>query len=92
MPGCNTEAQNVLVNRARQLLAAYENMAELIRLGAYRKGADPLVDEAISYYPQIEAFIGQRKTDRATLGDGYMALAEVLDMDYAPGGDGGAAS
>ena len=91
MPGCNTEAQNVLVNRARQLLAAYENMAELIRLGAYRKGADPLVDEAISYYPQIEAFIGQRKTDRSTLEDGYIALAEVLDMD-APGSEDGRAS
>lgn len=82
MPGCNTEAQNALVNRARQLLAAYENMAELIRLGAYRKGADPLVDEAIEYYGKIETFIGQRKTEKSTLEDGYHGLAEVLDMEY----------
>ncbi len=82
MPGCNTDAQNALVNRARQLLAAYENMAELIRLGAYRRGADPLVDEAIEYYPKIEAFIGQRKTERSMLEEGYRGLAEVLDMDY----------
>ena len=57
-------------------------MAELIRLGAYRKGADPLVDEAIEYYGKIETFIGQRKTEKSTLEDGYHGLAEVLDMEY----------
>ena len=34
-------------------------MSELIRLGAYRHGSDPKVDEAIHYFPQIEEFIMQ---------------------------------
>ena len=34
-----------------QHLSVYEDMAELIRLGAYRKGTDPAVDEAIRLYP-----------------------------------------
>src|SRR3546814_2827228 len=38
MPGCNTDDENLLVTRARQLMATYDDMAELIRLGAYRTG------------------------------------------------------
>ena len=51
MPDCNTGEQNALVNRARQLMATYEDMAELILLGAYRGRSDPQVDEAIHYHP-----------------------------------------
>ena len=50
MPGCNNDEENALVNRARALIATYENMAELIRLGAYKRGSNPEVDEAIFYY------------------------------------------
>jgi flagellum-specific ATP synthase len=53
-------------------------MAELIRLGAYRAGSDPAVDEAIRYYPAIEAFLGQAKGERADLAGGYAELAAIL--------------
>src|SRR3546814_6277218 len=59
MPGCNTDDENLLVSRARQLMATYEDMAELIRLGAYRLGSDPRVDEAIHYQPMLESFLKQ---------------------------------
>jgi flagellum-specific ATP synthase len=84
MPDCNTEAQTALVNRARSLLAAYDDMAELIRLGAYRKGSDPLVDEAIEYYQPIEGFVSQGKNERTTLEGGYEQLAAVLGETYPP--------
>jgi flagellum-specific ATP synthase len=44
MPGCNRPEEQVLVTEARRTLAVYENMAELIRLGAYKAGSDPEVD------------------------------------------------
>jgi flagellum-specific ATP synthase len=81
MPGCNTPAQNAAVARARRLLATYDGMAELIRLGAYRKGSDAEVDEAILYYPQLEAFLGQQINDVTRLDDGYAALYEILGMN-----------
>ncbi|MBL6945343.1 MAG: flagellar protein export ATPase FliI [Rhodospirillales bacterium] len=80
MPDCNTEAQNAVVDRARQLLATYEDMAELIRLGAYRQGSDAQVDEAIVYFPAIEAFLAQAKGEKADLVSGYDRLAEILGM------------
>ncbi len=80
MPDCNTAEQNALVNRARQLMATYEDMAELIRLGAYRGGSDPQVDEAIHYYPGIENFLSQEMEDKTDLETCYEMLAEILDM------------
>jgi len=50
MPGCNSDEENAIVTKAKRLLSTYNDMAELIRLGAYRKGSDPSVDEAIEYY------------------------------------------
>jgi len=78
MPGCNNADEGALVARARGYLATYEDMAELIRLGAYRKGSDAKVDEAIAYYPAIESFLAQKKGERADLASGYAALAQVL--------------
>ena len=78
LPDCNTDEQNALVNRARALVATYEDMAELIRIGAYRAGSDPQIDEAIQFYPRIEAFLAQEKEDRQYLDSGYEQLAEIL--------------
>jgi flagellum-specific ATP synthase len=78
MPACNVAEENEVVQRARQLMAQYDDMAELIRLGAYRRGSDPLVDEAIRHQPALEAFLAQAKDERAVLADGYAALAAAL--------------
>jgi flagellum-specific ATP synthase len=80
MPDCNISAENDLVNRARGLLATYENMAELIRIGAYKQGSDPAVDEAIHYNDALETFLGQKKEEVSHLADGYGRLAELLGM------------
>lgn len=81
MPGCNTDEENALVRRARALMATYEDMADMIRLGAYRRGSDPQVDESIKYHDALEAFLSQDKDDQAELNDGYARLAEILSGD-----------
>jgi type III secretion protein N (ATPase) len=50
--------------RLRELLAAYERQRDLILLGAYQRGSDPVTDEAIARMGRINAFLGQR-TDEA---------------------------
>jgi len=81
MPNCNTAVENAVVNRARKLLAVYEDMAELIRLGAYRRGTDPDIDEAIHFYPAIEGFLAQEIGDRSLLDSVYAELAQLLNID-----------
>ncbi len=78
MPACNDTAENALVARARSLMAVYEDMGELIRLGAYRRGSDPRVDEAIHYAPLLEAFLTQDRLERSTLDEGYRSLGSIL--------------
>ncbi|MDD9901821.1 MAG: flagellar protein export ATPase FliI [Alphaproteobacteria bacterium] len=82
MPRCLTEDQAKLVMRGREVISTYEDMAELIRLGAYKKGADPKVDEAILLYPQIEQFLSQKPREHTTLTDGYKMLADILGMTH----------
>jgi flagellum-specific ATP synthase len=78
MPGCNNDDENQLVSRARELLSAYEDMAEMIRLGAYRPGSDPKTDEAIRYYPALDGFLKQSRHEKSNLAGGYEQLAAIL--------------
>ncbi|MBS4083400.1 MAG: flagellar protein export ATPase FliI [Rhizobiales bacterium] len=64
--------------KAKQLLATYGDMEELIRLGAYRQGSSAEVDEAIRLQPALEAFLSQGKEEKTNLGDGYRALAQIV--------------
>jgi flagellum-specific ATP synthase len=66
------------VVKAKQVLATYGDMEELIRLGAYRQGSSPEVDEAIRLQPALEAFLSQGKEEKTNLGDGYRALAQIV--------------
>lgn len=83
LPACNNERENTLITKARRLMATYDDMAEMIRLGAYRKGADAAVDEAIRYHEPLEAFLAQKPEERSTLADGYAALAKVLGEKWS---------
>lgn len=80
LPDCNSNEENTLITIARRMMAAYDNMAELIRLGAYRRGSDPEVDRAIALHPQIEQFLTQREHESANLEAGYAQLAQVLGI------------
>ena len=78
MPQCNTDEEQAIVARARAQLSVYEDMAELIRLGAYKPGTNAEVDAAAIVYPQLETFLTQKKNERTTLAEGYTALQSIV--------------
>lgn len=80
MPRCVPEEYQPILRKAKQLLSTYTDMEELIRLGAYRKGSDATVDEAISRFEPIETFLNQRKGEATSLSEGYLQLANLLEM------------
>lgn len=84
MPDCDTKEEYELVAKARKYISSYEDMAELIRLGAYKKGSNREVDEAIFYYPKIEEFLSQGKQERFTLPECYDGLAKILALPFMP--------
>ena len=80
MPGVFSDWQNAVIMRAKKIITSYEDMEELIRLGAYRRGTDPSVDEAIRLYPQIEKFLTQNKGNSATIEQSFQELSLILGM------------
>lgn len=78
VPKCLSAEEYALVRRTRQVLATYDDMAELIRLGAYTAGSDPAVDEAMRLMPKLEAFLKQHPEERCTMPESYLRLAEAL--------------
>ena len=78
MPRSADPAYLPVIMRGRQVMATYADMEELIRLGAYRAGSSPDVDEAIRLHEPLEAFLRQAKDERSSLDDGYRQLADIL--------------
>jgi flagellum-specific ATP synthase len=54
-------------------------MADLVRLGAYRSGTDPAVDEAVRLAPRIEAFLSQGKDEAWDAGRTFDGLAAAME-------------
>jgi flagellum-specific ATP synthase len=71
----------------RKLMAAHKEKEDLIAIGAYQPGADPVVDEALAKRGAIEGFLQQRVDEPSTIADadaGLMALAAApLPADEA---------
>ncbi len=61
--------------KIRQLLHAYRDAEELIRLGAYDRGSDPKVDEAIEKNARIQTFLQQSAFDKVS----FSAVLEMLE-------------
>ena len=52
---------------------------------AYRAGTNPDVDRAIRLYPHLEAFLTQKKDERAILESGYVTLSKILEAGAMKG-------
>jgi flagellum-specific ATP synthase len=47
----------------RQLLAAHAEARDLIAIGAYVRGSDPLTDRAVDLMPRVNAFLRQKAAE-----------------------------
>ena len=81
VPGCLSLEERELVGRARRLLSVQAEMADLVRLGAYRAGTDPAVDEALRLAPRIEAVLTQGKGERGSVEGAFAALPAAMEDD-----------
>jgi flagellum-specific ATP synthase len=78
MPGCNTPQEQRIVAASRAPMAVFDDMAELIRLGAYKIGTNAEVDTAIRLNPQLETFLTQKKDECAAFADCYSQLEKIM--------------
>jgi flagellum-specific ATP synthase len=78
MPRAADPAYLPAINRARQVMATYSDMEELIRLGAYRPGSSAEVDEAIALHKPLEEYLAQLKEESTSMAEGYQRLESIL--------------
>jgi len=64
--------------RLRALVATYEAKRDLVTLGAYAKGTDKELDEAIARMPRIEAFLRQDVGERSAFAATVAALVSAV--------------
>lgn len=67
----------------RQLLAAYEDARDLVAIGAYSRGTDPLVDRALQLLPDIETYLRQPANEITPFPEAIAALL-ALDPEFTP--------
>lgn len=66
------------VRSFKQLYSRYQRARDLLAVGAYVKGSDPLLDQAIQLYPQLEGFLQQQITERADFGSSLTSLRAIF--------------
>lgn len=67
-----------LARRFKQLYSIYQQNQDLISIGAYRKGSDAAIDEAIDKQPQLANFLSQSMTESYTVEESLMGLQAAL--------------
>lgn len=74
MPAVASPEHIAKVLRLRRLIATYASNEDLIRVGAYQKGVDQTLDQAIAAQPAIAAFLQQKKTEHPKLTETFASL------------------
>jgi len=72
------ERHRRLAAEMRELMAAYEGARDLIEIGAYAAGSNPVVDRAIDRMPRIRDFLRQAPDEPARMDETLDRLAAVL--------------
>jgi flagellum-specific ATP synthase len=71
--------QQQLARRFRSTISSYQRNRDLIAIGAYQKGGDARVDEAIALWPRIESFLRQDVNQGADFASSTGALAALFN-------------
>ncbi|HEY5799798.1 MAG TPA: flagellar protein export ATPase FliI [Burkholderiaceae bacterium] len=64
--------------KLKQLYSRFERSRDLISVGAYAAGSDPVLDQAIKLFPTIEAFLQQDIAENVSINESLGQLASLL--------------
>lgn len=84
LPHCHAPAERAIMTAARRALAVAAEMADLVRIGAYRAGADPATDAAIRFAALADDFLRQGRTDRQGAEISFATLYGLLTESGLP--------
>ncbi len=76
---CLTQSESAVAKRVRGVMSLWKEMGEMVRLGVYRAGSDPMVEEAVRLVPKIETALGQAKGVQADIRESFDSLERILE-------------
>jgi flagellum-specific ATP synthase len=60
------------------LFSRYQRSRDLISVGAYVPGSDPVLDQAIGLYPRMEGFLQQQLSEQSNFTDSLSSLKSLF--------------
>jgi len=73
-----TRDQLDLATRFRQVYSTYQQNRDLITVGAYRRGSDPRVDQAVEQWPKMQEFLRQDMYQPVPIARSYTDLKQLV--------------
>ena len=70
-----------LATQMREMWGEYERVRDLVEVGAYRSGSNPLVDRAVSLYPELNSFVKQGLNEHFSREASTTQLGEICAKD-----------
>jgi flagellum-specific ATP synthase len=64
----------------KQIYSSYRQNQDLISVGAYSRGSDPLIDEAIALFPALQQLMRQGMNDAVNWQQSQQRLQQIIDM------------
>jgi flagellum-specific ATP synthase len=77
-PAITTPEQRRAATELRRLLAAHRDAKDLVEIGAYVAGTNPLVDRAVERADEIRAFLTQDLDETVPVVAAWSELAQVV--------------
>jgi len=77
MPDITSKEHRQAIQTIRELMGAYRDHEDLISIGAYRAGANPMVDTAIGMLPDLQRFLKQEVEQVSSV---EVARGELLQL------------
>ncbi len=79
MPMVVPREQVAWANGLREMIAAYDDVEDLVSVGAYKPGAKPLADKAIERWDRINAFLRQDKAEGTAPNETVETMRGIVD-------------
>jgi len=77
MPSIVSSDHMTKVTELRRLLAAYARSEDLIRIGAYQRGSDAILDRAVEVLPKVEEFLRQNTSELCPFAETMQLLSAL---------------
>lgn len=80
MPQVVAAEQMQRAQQFKQIYSTYRQNQDLISVGAYSRGSDPLIDEAIAMFPALQQLMRQGMNEAVNWQQSQQRLQQVIDM------------